>query len=79
MKTNNDLAASIPPSSSSVLSSSSMSDSISSSSSNDSDNIIEMIEKEDVQKWLSESVISVKDTEDFKKIDCMKNVDYVGV
>lgn len=38
-----------------------------------------MIEKEDVQKWLSESVISVKDTEDFKKIDCMKNVDYVGV
>ena len=79
VKTNNDLAASIPPSSSSVLSSSSMSDSISSSSSNDSDNIIEMIEKEDVQKWLSESGISVKDTENFKKIDCMKNVDYVGV
>ena len=79
-KTGDDLAKSISPSPSlSELSSSSISDSISSSSSNDSDNIIEMIEKEDVQKWLSESGISVKDTEDFKKIDCMKNVDYVGV
>ena len=46
VKTNNDLAASIPPSSSSVLSSSSMSDSISSSSSNDSEKNKEMTPEE---------------------------------
>ncbi len=46
VKTNNDLAASIPPSSSSVLSSSSMSDSISSSSSNESEKNKEMTPEE---------------------------------
>ena len=79
VKTNNDLAASIPTlSSSSELPSSSISDSISSSSSNDSDNVNEMIEKEEIQKWLGESGISVEDMEDFKRYLELHRDDPVG-
>ena len=77
-KTNNDLTESVQPSSSSELPSSSISDSISSSSSNDSDNVNEMIEKEEIQKWLGESGISVEDMEDFKRYLELHRDDPVG-